>query len=324
MSEVFSTHPLHPEVTARLQAASRYSVASSPTAAAFMAEGLGAEVVIVRAPMPPDYFAQAPGLRAAVRHGAGLDMIPMAAATAAGVLVANVPGANATTVAEYAIFAALGLFRQFRRMDTALRREGWEAGRVITEQARDLGPRTLGILGMGNIGRALHRIAAGGLGMRVVVHTRRPATLPAGVVPLSLDTLVSEADVLVICCPLTDETRGAISAARIAAMKPGAVLINVARGPIVDTAALVAALRAGRIAGAALDVFEVQPLARDHPLFGLDNVILSPHMAGITVDSMWRMGMAAADEVLRILDGGLPVNFCNPDVETQYRARFPG
>jgi D-3-phosphoglycerate dehydrogenase len=320
---IFSTHVLHPEVTARLSAMGDYRVASTPTAAAMLAEGTGAEVIVVRTDVPPAYFTAASGLRAAVRHGAGLDMIPMADATAAGVIVANVPGVNATTVAEYAIFAAIALRRQFRAMDHALRNRGWAAGRAFADTGRDLGGATLGILGFGNIGQALHRMALG-FGMPVLAHTRRPDSLPPGVGARSLDALVAEADVLVVCCPLTPETRGIISAARIAAMKPDAVLINVARGPLVDAAALTAALQAGHLAGAALDVFDVQPLPADSPLFALPQVILTPHAAGITADSMWRMGMGAADEVARILAGGLPLNFCNPDVLPAYRARFAG
>lgn len=322
MPQIFSTHPLHPLVTARLQAAGDFCVASTPTPAAIMAEGCGAAVLIVRAPVPPQYFARATGLRAAVRHGAGLDMIPLQAARDAGVLVANVPGANASTVAEHAIFAAIGLLRQYRAMDAALRRDGWNAGRAFADHGRDLSGKRLGLLGFGNIGRALHRIAAG-FDMQVAATTRRPETLPAGVLALPLDGLVASSDVLVLCCPLTAETTGAISAARIATMKPGAVLINVARGPVVDTAALTLALQQRRIAGAALDVFDTQPLPPDSPLWGMQNVILTPHMAGITEDSMLRMGTIAADEALRILQGGLPLNFCNPGVEAAYRARFP-
>lgn len=322
MIQIFSTHPLHPLVTARLTAAGDYKVASQPTAAAIFAEGLEAGVLIVRAPIPPEYFAQAKGLRAAVRHGAGLDMIPMEAATEAGVLVANVPGANASTVAEHVIFTAIGLLRQFRAMDAALRGTGWNAGRSYSDHGGDLAGRRIGLLGFGNIGRALHRIAQG-FQMQVAATTRRPETLPAGVEALSLDDLVAASDILVLCCPLTDATRGAISAARIAMMKPGAVLINVARGPIVDTEALIAALQSHRIAGAALDVFDTQPLPATSPLWALENVILTPHMAGITSDSMLRMGNGAADETLRVLGGHMPVNFCNPEVEPAYRARFP-
>ena len=317
---IFSTHTLHPDVTARLSAHAPYRVASAPTAAAILAEGMGAEIVIVRANMPEAYFA-APNLRAAVRHGSGLDMVPMAVATAAGVLVANVPGVNATTVAEHAIFAAIALRRQFRALDIAFRSHGWAAGRAFGEHGRDLAGATLGILGFGNIGRALQRLGSA-FGMTLIAHTRRNDDLPDTVLGVTVDDLVAQSDVLVVCCPLTDQTRGIISAARIAMMKPGAAVINVARGPVLDTAALIAALQERRIL-AALDVFDVQPLPDDSPLFALQNVLLTPHTAGITEQSMWRMGMGAADEALRILNNDLPVNFCNPSVEARYRQRFP-
>ena len=321
MALIFSTHRLHPAVTARLEAAGDYRVASAPTAAAFLAEGTGAEVIVVRAPLPPEYFARAAGLRAAVRHGAGLDMVPMEVATAAGVLVANVPGANATTVAEFAIFAAIALRRRFRVIDAALRAEGWAAARDFTDTNRELGGAVLGILGFGNIGRALSGLGRA-FGMRVVATTRRPETLPSEVEAATLDDMVSRADVVVVCCPLTPETRGLIDARRLAAMKPGAALINVARGPIVDQAAALAELWTGRIS-AALDVFETQPLPMDDPLLALPNAILTPHMSGITEESMRRMGDGAADEVIRVLRGELPVNLCNPEAEPRYRARFP-
>jgi D-3-phosphoglycerate dehydrogenase len=317
---IFSTHPLHPDVTSRLASKAEFRVASAPTSSAILAEGMDAEVLIVRANIPAEYFV-APNLRAAVRHGAGLDMIPMQAATNAGVLVANVPGVNATTVAEHAVFAAIALRRQFRAMDAALRGQGWNAGRAFGELGRELCGSTLGILGYGNIGRAL-RDLGNAFGMTVVAHTRRPDTLPADVKPLSIDELMEFSDLLVLCCPLTDETRGVISAERIARMKPGAALINVSRGPVIDTRALIAALEARRIS-AALDVFDVQPLATNSPLFALENVLLTPHIAGTTEESMLRMGMGAADEALRILNGQLPINFCNPEVEARYRQRFP-
>jgi len=323
MAQVFSTHPLHPDVTTRLRAASDYRTASSPSAAAIMTEGTGADVLIVRAPIPPEYFSQAKGLRAAVRHGAGLDMIPVEAATAAGVLVANVPGANAATVAEHAFFAAIALLRQFRRVDRDLRQHGWTAGRAHADHGRELCGRTLGILGYGAIGRALYQIATG-FGMQVIAHTPRPATLPADIRAVDLDTLAAQSDILVLCCPLTPATRGALSAARIGSMRSGAILINVARGPVIDTPALIDALQSGHLGGAALDVFDTQPLPPDDPLFALDNVILTPHMAGITEDSMLRLGQIATDEVLRILRGDLPVNLCNPQVTAGYRTRFPG
>lgn len=323
MRVIFSTHVLHPDVTARLAEAGRYRVASSPAAAVIMSEGLDAEVLIVRANIPPEYFASARRLRGAVRHGAGLDMIPMQAATDAGVLVANVPGANAGTVAEHVIFAAIALRRQFRAMDKALRNHGWNAGRAYSDHGRDLSGATLGVLGMGNIGRALTKMAQTGFGMTVISHTRRPENLPQGIRPVSLDELVAESDILVLCCPLTDETRGVISATRIATMRANSVLINVSRGPVLDTDALSAALQERRILGAALDVFDHQPLPDNSPLYSLDNVILTPHMAGVTEDSMLRVGTVAADEAIAILSNQLPNNFCNSDIEQRYRIRFP-
>jgi len=140
---------------------------------------------------------------------------------------------------------------------------------------------------------------------------------------LSIDALVEQSDIIVLCCPLTPETRGLISRERIARMKPNALLINVSRGPVVDDDALIEALRERRIGGAALDVFSTQPLPSNHPYFGFDNVIITPHMAGITEESMMRMGVGAAGEALLVLAGKLPVNLRNPEVVDHYRQRFP-
>ena len=320
---IFSTHPVHPAAAALMETAGAFVVASAPTAEAFLAEGLEADILIVRAPIPPEFFARAPRLRAAIRHGAGLDMIPVEAATAAGVLVANVPAVNAQTVAEYAIFAALALLRRFRCVDRDLRGTGWAAGRAHADEARELSGLRMGIVGMGNVGRAIHRIAQFGFSMAVSATTRTPASLPEGVTALDLDTLMAESDVVVLCCPLTPETTGLINRKRIGLMKRDALLINVSRGPVVDQQALVTALRDRRIGGAALDVFESQPLDPADPLFGLDNVLLTPHLAGITQESMRRMGEGAARETQRVLAGDVPLNFRNPDVLEAYRRRFP-
>lgn len=323
MPRILSTHALHPRATAMLAGVGELVVASAPDVDTLRREGRDADIIIVRAPLPEALFAEAPHLKAAIRHGAGLDMIPIEAATRAGVLVANVPAVNAITVAEHVFLVTLALLRRFRQVDGDLRTRGWAAGRAHADHGRDLAGRTMGIVGMGAVGRAVARIARHGFGLDVAAFTRTPGSVPEGVRALDLDTLVATADVLVLCCPLTPETRGLIGPERIAAMKPGALLVNVARGPVVDEASLVAALQAGRIGGAALDVFDTQPLPLDHPLLSLDTVILTPHMAGITEDSMMRMGVGAAEEAIRILEGGLPLNFRNPDVEARYRARWP-
>ncbi len=128
----------------------------------------------------------------------------------------------------------------------------------------------------------------------------------------------------VLACPLTDETRGMIAAPQLAQMKRGAFLINVSRGPVVVELDLVAALAGGHLGGAALDVFATQPLPPDHPFFKFDNVILTPHLAGITDEAMARMGLGGGEDAIRILDGGLPVNLVNPSAVEAYRKRFPG
>jgi D-3-phosphoglycerate dehydrogenase len=179
---------------------------------------------------------------------------------------------------------------------------------------------------MGDIGRQVAAIAKGGFGLKVLANTRSPRSVPPGmdIAFRTLDDLMAEADIIVICCPLTPETRGMVDAARIGRMKPTAVIVNGARGAIIDDDALLAALRENRIAGAALDVFATQPLPGDHPYFGFDNVVLTPHMAGIAEESMERMGTGAAAEAIRVLSGELPLNLRNPEVVPAYRARFPG
>jgi D-3-phosphoglycerate dehydrogenase / 2-oxoglutarate reductase len=286
-------------------------------------EAREADIVIVRANLPPILFERATRLRAAVRHGAGLDMIPVDAATRAGVLVANVPGANARTVAEHVMWTSMALLRKFRSVDGDLRQKGWLAGRDHAVSGHDLAGRRIGIIGFGAVGRNVGEIAAKGFGLDVIVNTRTQRDLPGHVRHASVDELVAASDIVVLCCPLTPETTGLINRERIGRMKRGALLINVSRGPVVEDDALIEALSDGRLGGAALDVFVTQPLPPDHPYFRLDNVIITPHMAGITEESMMRMGIGAAEETIRILGGDLPVNFCNREVLEHYRRRFP-
>ncbi|WSH69072.1 NAD(P)-dependent oxidoreductase (plasmid) [Rhizobium ruizarguesonis] len=323
MSFIFSTHPLHPAAKSMLEAAGDLRIASAPDPETLLREGRGAGIVVVRASIPPAFFEDAPALRAAIRHGAGLDMVPLDAATRAGVLVANVPGANASTVAEHVFLVTLALLRRFRAMDRELRQSGWAAGRAQSDTAVDLAGRIIGIVGMGNVGKAIFQIAKFGFGLEVVATSRSPESVPDGARFLTIDELVATADIVVLCCPLTPETTGLLNAGRIGRMKPATILVNVSRGPVIDDAALIEALRDGRIGGAALDVFATQPLPLDHPYFGFDNVIVTPHLAGLTEESMMRMGTGAASEALRVIKGDLPVNLRNPEVVEHYRRRFP-
>lgn len=318
---IFSTHPLHPEVTADLQVLGDYRVASAPTAQAITEECAGAEIIVVRAPIPLGIAPRESSLRALIRHGAGLDMIPVDEATVAGVLVANVPGANALTVAEHAIWTAMALLRRNPQVTRDMHANGWAAARAHSDHGRELSGRTLGIVGFGNIGRTLARIAQHGFAMPVLVHTRSPVT-EAGVEAVFLPDLLTRADIVVLCAPLTDQTRGLIDAAALARMKPGAILVNVARGPLVVEEALIHALSSGHLGGAALDVFDTQPLPPDHPLMHLPNVILTPHMAGITEESMLRMGMGVVAEARRLAAGQMPEQLVNPEALPAYRRRF--
>ncbi|MER8784632.1 MULTISPECIES: hydroxyacid dehydrogenase [unclassified Mesorhizobium] len=323
MPKILSTHRLHPRAASMLTGAGELVVASALDAATLAAEARNADVIIVRAPLPAALFEGAKKLRAAIRHGAGLDMVPMEAANAAGVLVANVPGVNARSVAEYVMFAALALLRRFRVLDRDLRAKGWLAGREHTVVASELAGKMIGIVGLGAIGQAVGHIAAHGFDLNVVATTRSMRPAPDRVGFLSIDALIEQSDIIVLCCPLTPETRGLISRERIERMKPDALLINVSRGPVIDDDALIEALQKGRIGGAALDVFATQPLPPNHPYFGFDNVIVTPHMAGITEQSMMRMGVGAAGEALLVLANRLPVNLRNPEVVEHYRRRFP-
>lgn len=307
------TNAIHPDAEALLASQAAVVVAPDPSAETLRRLVADVDGIIVRAKLPDDIVARGALLKGIVRHGVGLDFIPVAAATAAGVPVANLPGSNTQAVAEYVIGALLRLRRPLDRLDATLRERGWGEARPLADPLLEIGGTTLGILGVGEIGRRVASIAERGFGMRVLGASRNPTKLPTYVEAADLDRLFAESDAIVVACPLTDETRGLVGARLIGLMKPGAVLINVARAAIVDTAALVAALNEGRIGGAAVDVYDVQPLPADAPLLSAPNVLATPHVAGITATSLRAMSMGAADEMLRILNGERPKNLVNPE-----------
>ncbi len=280
-----------------------------------------ADAVIVRQKLPDDLVDHAPRLLAAVRHGTGVDMIPVEACTAQGVVVANVPGANADACAEFLIAQMLAVARHVEAMHAEHLAQGWATARRRTNDARELRGKTLGILGVGAIGTRLGDIAALGFRMQVLGHRRNPAGLPPHIHHAGLEEMFERSDYLALACPLTPETQGIVSAALLARMKPTAWLLNIARGPVVEEGALVEALLARRIGGAALDVYWEQPLPADHPLRGLDNVLLTPHGAGLSRESVTELSRVAAEETLRILRGERPVNLINPEAWAAARAR---
>jgi D-3-phosphoglycerate dehydrogenase len=272
------------------------------------------DVLVVRAKLPDDLFERPNRLKGVVRHGAGVDLIPMDSATKLGIPVANVPGVNAQTVAEYVITTMLMLARATHRMDALVRTKGWDIARVLSDEGVELAGKTVGIVGVGAIGKIVTRICHHGFGMNIIGFQRNLDQLPKEVKGVSLDELFAQSDFVVLACPLTPETKGLASSARIASMRKNAVLVNVSRGPVVDEAAITQALVHRRIRGAALDVFDKQPLTVDHPLMALDNVVLTPHQAGLTVEAVERTSRGAAEETVRLLKGEKPVNLVNPEV----------
>jgi len=312
---VLLTNPIHPDIEPALAAQVDLVVAPDTSADTLRRYVGDVHGLVVRAQLPADIFDHAPHLRAVVRHGVGLDMIPMDAANQHRIPVANVPGSNTSAVVEYCVAAMLNLRRPLAAIDARLRHAGWSAARPLADHTAELDGMTCGIVGVGAIGSRLAQTAAG-LGMSVLGLTRRPESLPPGVRPATREALFANADIIVLCCPLTDETRGLANADMINSMKPGAILINVSRGPVVQTAALLDALRRGHLGGAALDVHDIQPLPADSPALDAPNLLLTPHIAGITDSSMRRMSEGAVANLLALLRGDAAPNIVNPHVLT--------
>jgi len=273
-----------------------------------------ADGVIIRSKLPDDIFDAAPRLRAVVVHGTGTDLVPLESATAHGVMVANLPGINAQSVAEYCAMAMLMLARNVVAITSALRSIPWDEARRLGAGAHEIAGMTLGIVGVGEIGGRLAKIARHGFGMKVLGHQRRLDRLPPAAEPADLNQLLSNSDFVVLACPLTPQTRYLMNPKTLGLMRSTAWLINISRGAVVQEEALIEALRAKRIAGAMLDVYEHYRLAPGHPLLALDSVILTPHLAAVTQESRARASVAAADEMLRILRGERPRNLVNPEV----------
>jgi D-3-phosphoglycerate dehydrogenase len=282
-----------------------------------------ADAVITRSRLPDDIFDAAPRLRAAMIHGTGMDLVPLASANAHGVAVSRIPGGNAQSVAEYCVAAMLMLARSLYEITTTMHRLPWDETRKLGAKAHEIAGMTVGIVGVGEIGKRVARICRQGFGMRVLGNQRRLDAIGPDAEPSALDTLVGGSDFIVLTCPLTPQTHHLFDRERIATMRSTAWLINVGRGAVVEETALVEALREKRIAGAMLDVYEHYRLEPGHPLLALENAILTPHLSGMTQESRRRMGAAAAEETLRMLAGERPKNFVNPEAWSKFLERRP-
>ena len=255
-------------------------------------------------PMTDSVLAQAPLLKLIARVGVGYDSIDLAAARRRGVAVTVTPGANEHAVADYTLASMLALLR-----GVVPNHETTAAGRWDRRPGTDLSGKTVGIVGLGHIGKLVARRLTG-FDVRLLATDLYPDTAFAAkydIAYLPLDELLATADVVTFHVLLTVETRHLLDARRIALLKPTAYLVNTCRGPVIDERALASALDAGRLAGAALDVFEEEP-PRDSPILGAPNVLLSPHIAGISRESARRMAGMAVTEAVRALQGLPPLH----------------
>ena len=250
-------------------------------------------------------------LKVIAKHGAGLDNVDVEAATERGVVVCNTPDVNAPSVAEHAISLALAVRKRLRVADADVREGTWDRAKYVSpEMAGD----TLGLFGCGSIGARVAELA-GAFGMDVVAldpYLTDKTTPPDVELVESSTDLFERADVVSVHTPLTDETRGAIGREELARFEDG-IVVNTARGGIVDEDALAAALEEGTLAGAGLDVFVEEPPNPDHPVFGFENVVVTPHVAGATVEAMERMARGVAENVRTVHDGHLPGTTVNAD-----------
>lgn len=279
------------------------------TEAELIEHGRGADALMVVAePVTARVIDALDGLRVITRFGAGLDNVDVAAATRAGVQVTYVPGASVEEVSDHTIAMLFALARRLPALDAAVRRGEWAIPADLPPFRRLRG-QILGIVGVGRIGGAVARKARA-LGLRVVAfdpYASAGALAALEVEPLPLDELLASADHVTVHAPLTPETHHLIGARELALMRPTATLVNVARGGLVDQAALAEALAAGRLAGAGVDVQEREPPAPTEPLLDLPNVILTPHAAHYSVESMDELRRSAIEDVAAVLGGREPL-----------------
>ncbi len=307
---------IHPEGRALLEKDARVIVCDEEREEPFVKVAAEADGILfrVRPRCTESLMAACPKLRVIGRHGVGLDTVDIPAATRLGVAVVHAPGSNAQSVAEHALMLMLNCAKRTLAVDKATRAADWSGRRGGNVE---LAGKTLGIVGVGNIGRRVATFA-GALGMRVLGYDkyvaadelRRRGAEPVG----NLAALLPEVDVLSCHTPLTAETRHMINEQTLALMKPGAIFVNTSRGPVQDERALFQALVTGRLAAAGLDVFEQEPSPLDNPLFNLENVVVSSHVAGVTHEATRRAALQVAGEMLRVLRGEKPDVLVNPDV----------
>ena len=268
-------------------------------------------------------LAKCPRLLAISSTGAGFDMVDVDACTKAGVIVVCQTGTNKEAVAEHALGLMIALSKKIGLTDKALRTGTYVDRYAFT--GNDLLGKTVGIVGLGHIGARVAELCKGLLRMRVLAvdpYLSEAEVAARGAEKVEPDRLLAQSDFVTVHCPRNDETFGMFGAAQFAAMKPNAFFLNTARGGIHNEDDLAAALAAKRIAGAGIDVFLKEPPSADHPLLQFDNVIASPHIAGVTHEAMHEMARAAAEQWIGLFAGEVPPRLVNPEAWPRYSARF--
>ncbi|WP_374038859.1 hydroxyacid dehydrogenase [Brevundimonas staleyi] len=275
---------------------------ASPDEMIAAANAIQADAIVVRmGRITPEVIDGIPSLKVIAKNGVGVDGIDLAAASARGIPVLIAGGANAQSVAEHALALLMSVARSTAYLDARMRQGHWDKG---THTGYELRGKSLGVIGLGNIGRAFLDLLAP---FRMTVQLHDPfmadADMPEGVSRAeSVDALLSASDIVSLHCPLTDQTRGMISAQRLSRMKPHALLINTARGELIDQTALIDALQSGRIGGAGLDTFSPEPPAADSLLWTLPNLVATPHIGANTHDAKARMGESVVQQIADYLE----------------------
>lgn len=241
----------------------------------------------------------APSLKVISKHGSGTDTIDKVAAKARGIQVVAAVGANAAAVAEQALALLLACAKSVVALDRRMHAGHWDKA---THKSVELEGRTIGVIGLGAIGQRFARMADA-MGMRVLGFDPYAANLPTTIQPATLDTIWRESDAISLHCPLTADNAKLLNATTLAACKRGVIVVNTARGGLIDEAALLAAVQSGQVAGAGLDSFAVEPMTAPHPFHGETRITLSPHIGGVTADAYVKMGVAAAQNALAVLNG---------------------
>jgi lactate dehydrogenase-like 2-hydroxyacid dehydrogenase len=286
----------------------------SPSELVLRARGKQAIISHLTDKFSASVLSQLEGVRVISNVGVGFDNIDIAVATERGIVVATTPGVNTDTTADLAFALLLAAARRITEADTYVHSGKWKTGTIDMLAGLDVHSRTLGILGMGRIGQAVARRAAG-FDMRVLYHNEAPVDFPAEFA--SKERVLAESDFISLHVPLTTETRHYIAEPELRMMKPTAILINTSRGPVVDEAALAKALADRQIAAAGLDVFEHEP--QIHPeLLKCENAVLAPHIGSASVETRRKMSMMAAENAIAALKGERPSNLAHPGARTTF------